>query len=452
MNVAAYVRVSTDLQAERGYSISEQTERIEAYCKAMNWDLVKIYTDPGFTGANMDRPALQELIRDIKDYDIVLVNKLDRLSRSQKDTLYLIEDVFTANNCSFVSMQESFDTSTPIGIAMVGILAAFAELERSQIKERMKMGKEGRARKGLWHGGKRPPIGYDYTNNQLIPNEDAQQVRMIFDMYDKGTGIRDIGRYMSTRYTNKYSSWNCLVTIRNILQNPVYIGMIGEHQGQHEPIIEKDVFERIQLKLDDHKIGKKVATATHLLTGTSYCGYCGSRITIASNRYKEKRYNYYRCGYIDSGQIKTIDKKCELKSMKESTIDDLVIAEILKLKMENIKIVDNSVDIVDNSVEIAKLTKQIDRLINLYASCDESKLTEVAEKIKTASERRKTLEKEQKRPLKAQKKQIMNTLSIAKETFENGSPKDKKLIIDSLIDRVIFYNDTIKIEWKFFSA
>ena len=179
MNVCGYIRVSTDLQAEKGYSLGEQEERLKAYCKSRNWDLVKIYADPGYTGANLDRPALQEMIRDIKAYDVILVNKLDRLSRSQKDTLYLIQDIFQPVNCSFVSMEESFDTSTAIGIAMVGILAAFAQLERTQIKERMKMGKQGRAKKGLWHGGKQVPIGYDYKDGQLIKNEECPFVANI---------------------------------------------------------------------------------------------------------------------------------------------------------------------------------------------------------------------------------------------------------------------------------
>ena len=164
MQVAAYIRVSTDKQADKGYSLPEQEERIRAYCKSKGWELSKIYSDAGFTGSNMDRPALQELMREISAYDIVLVNKLDRLSRSQKDTLHLIQDIFAPAGASFVSMQESFDTTTPIGIAMVGILSAFAQLERSQIKERMKMGKEGRKKKGLWHGGVNIPTGYDYKD------------------------------------------------------------------------------------------------------------------------------------------------------------------------------------------------------------------------------------------------------------------------------------------------
>ena len=452
MNVCGYTRVSTDLQAEKGYSLEEQKERLEAFCKSKDWNLVKVYTDAGYTGSNMNRPQLQQMMAEINAYDIVLVNKLDRLSRSQKDTLYLIQDIFTPNGCSFVSLQESFDTTTPIGIAMVGILSAFAQLERSQIKERMKMGKQGRAKKGLWHGGKQVPIGYDFKDGLLVINDDAPQIQKIFNLYLEGKGIRDIARYMSERYTNKYSSWNCLVTIRNILQNNIYIGMIGDYPGQHTPIIDKDTFDKVQLKLEDHKIGKKVATSTHLLTGSIFCGYCNSRVTIASSTNKKtgKKYSYYRCGCTDSGQIKKIDHKCQLKAQKESTIDNIVLNEILKLRMESIEIVDNTVESVDNSTEIKKIEKQLNRLIELYSICEDDKTQDIANKIKELSSKKKTLENEQKQPKKPSKKQILNTLSIAHEIILNGANKDKKSIVDALINRVVLTNDAIKIEWKFF--
>lgn len=125
---ALYIRVSTQEQALEGYSIDAHTDRLTSYCRAKGWGIGKIYKDAGFSGSNMDRPALQQLLSDIKDgaIDCVLVYKLDRLSRSQKDTLCIIEDVFLSHNVSFVSMQENFDTSTPFGRAIIGILSVFA--------------------------------------------------------------------------------------------------------------------------------------------------------------------------------------------------------------------------------------------------------------------------------------------------------------------------------------
>ena len=121
----------------------------------MGWTVYKVYTDPGYSGASLNRPALQSLIKASQRHSFhkVVVYKLDRLSRSQRDTLTLLEEVFNANGVDFVSMNENFDTSTPFGRATIGILAVFAQLEREQIKERMVMGKDARAKSGKWMGG-----------------------------------------------------------------------------------------------------------------------------------------------------------------------------------------------------------------------------------------------------------------------------------------------------------
>ena len=135
---ALYIRVSTEAQREEGYSIEAQYKMLEGYCASKNIKEYEFYIDGGFTGSNIDRPELQRLICEIKDKKIesIVVYKLDRLSRSQKDTLYLIEDVLNPNGVSFVSLNENMDTSTPIGRAMLGIMSAFAQLERETIKER----------------------------------------------------------------------------------------------------------------------------------------------------------------------------------------------------------------------------------------------------------------------------------------------------------------------------
>ena len=184
--VFLYVRVSTQEQAKEGYSIDEQIDRLKDYARAKGWIVVNVYVDGGYSGSNTNRPALKDMIKDVeaKKGDCVIVYKLDRLSRSQKDTLELIEDYFLTNNVDFVSMTENFDTSTPFGKAMIGILSVFAQLEREQIKERMSMGREGRAKEGKFHGGGYAPIGYDYVDSQLIINEyEAMQIREIYKLY-----------------------------------------------------------------------------------------------------------------------------------------------------------------------------------------------------------------------------------------------------------------------------
>ena len=130
--VAIYIRVSTQEQALEGYSIEEQQKRLLSFCEAKNLSVYKTYIDPGYSGSNLNRPAIQQLILDAEhhSFDMVLIYKLDRLSRSQKDTMHLLEDVLLCNNVDLVAMNESFDTSTPFGRAMIGILSVFAQLER----------------------------------------------------------------------------------------------------------------------------------------------------------------------------------------------------------------------------------------------------------------------------------------------------------------------------------
>ena len=184
---AIYIRVSTDAQREEGYSIEAQKEMLTAYCISKGIKNYEYYTDGGFSGSNLDRPELKKLISDVADGKIgcVLVYKLDRLSRSQKDTLYLIEDIFNPKNVDFISLNESMDTSTPLGRLMLGILSAFAQLERENIKERTRMGMKERIKSGLWPGGGRIPFGYDYDSKSgvLVPNRDADTVRKIYELY-----------------------------------------------------------------------------------------------------------------------------------------------------------------------------------------------------------------------------------------------------------------------------
>src|SRR5699024_6688507 len=201
MKVFLYVRVSTKEQLE-GYSIESQKERLLAYAKSKDYTVVKTYVDGGYSGSNTDRPAMQEMINNIKNVDAVVVFKLDRLSRSQKDTLYLIEDVFLPNGVDFISLNESIDTSTPYGRAMIGILSAFAQLERENIYLRTRMGMVERVRQGYWMGGGGVPFGYDYdqTAGILVPNADAPRVRQMYDLYLKGWSAQRIADRMGLKY------------------------------------------------------------------------------------------------------------------------------------------------------------------------------------------------------------------------------------------------------------
>ncbi|MCD6094323.1 recombinase family protein [bacterium] len=186
MNCAIYTRVSTDTQAEKEFSSCEaQEEKIRAFIESQNnWKVFKVYSDPGFTGVNLNRPALQGLLEDIKQgkVNIILVYKIDRLTRSPKDFYYLME-VFEKYKVDFISITERFDTSTPAGRLLRNIMLTFAQFERELASERTKDKMLQRVEKGLWNGGI-PPFGYKALNKKLIPDEkESKIVKLIFETY-----------------------------------------------------------------------------------------------------------------------------------------------------------------------------------------------------------------------------------------------------------------------------
>lgn len=473
MSTAIYIRVSSLEQAEKGYSIPEQTDRLKKYCEAKDWQVGKIYTDPGFSGGDMERPALKSMLRDLETgaFDKILVYKLDRLSRSQKDTLYLIEDVFLKNDVNFVSMSENFDTSTPFGRAMIGILSVFAQLEREQIKERMVMGRIGRAKKGLWRGGSNPPIGYDFIDGHLIVNEyEAMQVREVYDLFLKGRTIRSIASALKEKYTNGYSNWNDPHTVSAILRNTLYIGKIKYKdmvfEGQHEPIIPVDVFEMAQLKYKElskkhEHYYKTPFRGKHLLSGMVFCGNCGARYFVATSRKKGKKYyKYYNC-YSRNGHktMKRMDG-CKNPNFRLESLNQIIIDEILKLsldqdaikeiKKENQPKPDDKVEIIEN--RLVEIDKQIDKLVDLY-QLGTIPLSDISKRSISLGEEKEKLEDELKELSESGPElSVTKAFDIAKNSRDillRGELGDKRNIVDSLIRKVIIHDDEIEIHWKF---
>ncbi|CRV18850.1 recombinase family protein [Streptococcus equi] len=255
MRAAIYIRVSTTLQAEKGYSVEEQRDILTSYCKIRHWEIFNAYVDSAHSGRHITRPALTKLIADAKKrlFDTVVVYDLKRLSRSQKDTIYLIEDIFERHNISFVSFTESFDTNTPFGKAIAGILSVFAQLECDQIKERMQLGKIGRAKTGKPMTWSAPfcPFGYDYVDGQYKTNEYSHWVNYIFDKFLAGNTISAIANDMTDKKILNKKWYHA--TVKWILENPVYTGKIrwrGKlYQGKHKAIIDQSTYDLAQKKI-----------------------------------------------------------------------------------------------------------------------------------------------------------------------------------------------------------
>lgn len=464
MRVGLYPRVSGHEQ-EDNYSIPEQIDRMKKYCESRDWMVYKIYTDSAYSGSNMDRPGLQDMIKDCQNgkLDMVLVYKLDRLSRSQKDTLFLIEDVFEKNGVGFTSMTENFDTSTPHGKFIIGILSVFAQLEREKIKERTMIGKDSRAKEGKWHGGKWVPIGYDYENGDLVPNEyEAMQVREIADLFLKGTHVRTIERMMTEKgYRHKHGEWDAK-TIKRVLKNPVNIGMIKNrdkwHKGIHEPIIEQKTFDEIQKLMQDRQ-EKYGAARPHqsLLGGILYCKNCGAR-------YARQSYNgiyYYMC-YSRSKKMKKMikDPTCKNRNFRMEELEGIVLSEIHKLAFEpghiekvreNRPVSNMTEKIKSITSEIAKIDTQISKMMDLYA-LGTIDLDVISEKVSGLNSTKTALTKE----LETMKvpapenvmtdEQIRDTAALMEKDFPL---EDKRNILQSLIYYVEIDGENILIHWRF---
>ena len=241
-----YTRVSTQEQASEGYSIEEQERKCKAFIESKGWDYVGTYSDPGISGRTMNRPGLQKMLAGIKAKKIeaVVIYKLDRLSRKQKDTMTLIEDVFLKEEIILASLNETLDTSTPWGRAMIGILSSFNQMESENIQMRTMMGREAKVRTGGYAGGK-PPIGYRAENgNLVIVPEEAEIVRLVFKLRneDKMT-MQQIAAELNNRgYRTKKGFEFHHSAVQNMLNNEeTYRGhyKYGDEsvELQHEPIL-----------------------------------------------------------------------------------------------------------------------------------------------------------------------------------------------------------------------
>ena len=468
--IALYRRVSTSEQAENGYSIDEQEERMRAYCDAMGWKPLKVYTDAGFSGGNTDRPALQQLIRDVKNGKIerVLVYKLDRLSRSQLDTLYLIEKVFLANSCDFVSMSENFDTGSPFGRAMIGILAVFAQLEREQIKERMKMGKVARAKSGKFCGTWAVAIGYDYKDGELVTNDfEKSQVIDIFNWYASGVSpvkiadrLNEAGRY------HKNGKW-LPERVRRVLERKTYLGYVyydGEwYEGSHEAFISEELFDKVQRirgrKSEEHKEhNRRSGLASSYLGGFLICKKCGRKYVKCMSTHTLKDgtksvYYTYRCQTRAKKNKYYDDGVCSNRNWKMQELDGMVFDQIKKLRLEGVQAEPKMNDETVQSIQlkISDISEQIDRLLSLY-SVGGIPLDAVQKKMQALTDQRSKLEDEVDR-LQYDTKLSLSEVTPIVESFEgvldSGDLDDIRAVIGSLIDRIELDGDDVSIFWRF---
>ena len=446
---AIYIRVSTDFQAEEGYSIEAQKEQLTAYCVSKGIKNYDYYIDGGWSGSNMERPEMQRLIKDAKEDKIshVIVYKLDRLSRSQKDTLYLIEDVFNPHGVDFVSLNENMDTSTPMGRLMLGILSAFAQLERENIRMRTRMGMKERVKSGLWMGGGRVPFGYDYDKNDgiLIPNKDAEKVKQIYSLYIDGKSPQEIANLLGLKYDR---------LVYQILTRKSNYGIIEyngeEYQGKHKPIISKEIYDKAMQCMIERSV-TRTSISENLLTGLVYCGKCGAKMRYQQWGKKGHKLACYSQQKSKPYLIK--DPNCSQEKVWADEIEQEVLNYLFKRKEE--KFEDDSITEETNTLQLLnnqhmELQKKIKRLYILYAKAEDDIILETIEeeknKIKQIEE--KILRETENATVKNMRKESADILSNLSDIWDYMSIKEKQHAMRLLLNKVTINDNEISIDIK----
>jgi site-specific DNA recombinase len=377
LRCAIYTRKSTDEGLDQDFnSLDAQREAAEAYIASQRHEgwlaLAERYDDGGFTGGNMDRPALKRLMADIEagKVDVVVVYKIDRLTRSLFDFAE-IANLFERRKVTFVAVTQPFNTSTSIGRLLLHVLLSFAQFEREMISERTRDKMSAARKKGKWIGG-RPPLGYDVVDARLVTNEDeAAQVRAIFVLYLEERSLLRVAETLNDRGW-RMKSWTTRrgkvrdgnpwdkAGIHRVLTNATYIGKIeyrGErYPGQHDAIVDEETFARVAAVLESRTKGRAFDSRNDygfLLRGLIRCTACGSVMTSSSSKKAGTVYRYYCCTAV----ARRGRDKCPVRSVPADAIEPFVVERIHSLG-RNPSLVDSIVAEVERS-EDASATAEL---------------------------------------------------------------------------------------------
>lgn len=347
MNRAAlYIRVSTDRQAEEGFSMEAQHDILMQLIDRKGLQLYKVYSDPGVSGGSFKRPGIQMMLKDMKDgkFDTVIVHKLDRLSRNQGDLYGFISLINKIDVRLIIAAQgdQEIDTKGPMGKAFLLFSGIWAEVYLDNLREETLKGLTKKMEKGGRHMS-RPPLGYTYDSdhNLVIVESEAKLVREVFTMYLAGTGVVKIAYHMNSHSRLKEGGKWDAKSVKTIIKNPTYAGynhFKPSHwkdeqriikDGDHEPIIPREEFERAQ-KMNARRSRGEISNNSYeyAYSGILKCGKCGDNFNgnsvknkLANGEYKV--YKNYRC------HNQYIFKTCDQPSIAERNVNQLVFDHVI---------------------------------------------------------------------------------------------------------------------------
>jgi site-specific DNA recombinase len=345
-----YTRKSTEEGLEQAFNtLDAQREAGESFINSQRQEgwtaLPQKYDDGGYTGANMDRPALKRLLADVKSgvVNCVVVYKVDRLSRSLLDFARIME-VLDGHGATFVSVTQQFNTTSSMGRLTLNVLLSFAQFEREMISERTRDKMSAARRKGKWVGGN-PVMGYDVApqgGSLLVNQEEAQRVREIFALYLELGSLIPVVEELDRRGW-RMKSWTTREgrqaggkpipknSLYNLLTNMIYVGKVdfgGQvYEGEHDRIVDEETWNRVQSTLNRNgrrggrSIGNKYAA---LLKGIAQCGTCDVGMVHTYVNKKDRLYRYYVC-------VKAHQRgwaQCETRSVSAPALENAVIEQL----------------------------------------------------------------------------------------------------------------------------
>lgn len=444
-----YVRVSTQEQAKEGFSIPAQIERLRAFCQSQGWDIVHEYIEDGKSAKDLDRPKMQQMLKDIKKgkIDVVLVYKLDRLTRSVLD-LYELLKIFDQHNVAFRSATEVYDTSSAMGRLFLTLVAALAQWERENLAERVRFGIEQMVDEGKKPGG-HSPYGYKFDKdfNCTIIEEEAKTVKMIFQLYCDGYGYRSIAERLNNLNIKPRLAleWNPN-SIRDILMNDMYIGTYrwGDKviPDNHPALISESLFVKAQKTMDSRGTDRK-RIGKFPLTGLLRCGHCDENYMQGFYDKRDGK-TYYRC--MNCNRM-THDKR--LLDPLVDEIEKLITSkEYFLSKMNQQSVENDTINIPEIKKEIEKIEKQKQKWYDVFM--DENNpipKEDLFERINKLNDKENELQQVLIEALDVdeesaeEKYNKLNQIKDFRYYFNRADEFTKKELLLSIFEKIVIYRD-----------
>lgn len=463
MQAALYVRVSTLEQVTDGYSIGVQKEKLSAYAAAQSYDITDIYSDEGFSGKDLHRPAMERLLSDVKSGKIntVLVYKLDRLSRHVKDVLELVE-LFDKYSVSLYSLTEQLDVSSPFGRAALKMSATFSELERETIVERMQMGKDARARSGKYTCPGKAPFGYKLDKErdrlEIIP-EEAEAIRDMYAKYIDGYTFRKLYSYCREKYPDIRFFSNSMCC-KPVIERPLYAGYFY-HNGElikatnYEPIISYDIYLQAQEAIKRNTTKREHDNTPYLLTGLIYCAkcgraFCGKRRAHKVNGIERTVYYSYGCTARIKFNRAEHGSPCKNELYPVESLDKLVENMVQNIQFTEFTTPQTSTGLIDKLlIENGELKKQKERLLDLYLNeaIDKDTYALRFDDINKRIQKNLVVIDNEKQSIAQSPTVSIEYLKQRQREFPYASKKEKRQLLQQLIKQIVIDGEKVTISW-----